>query len=160
MLASEGLRSDVVDAALSVGFDDPLIAREKVRALEGLRTSEDYQPLVTALKRAGNILPKGFAGAVDENLLTQDAEKALYTAFIAIKDRVVEKTSKLDFRGALADIASLRKHVDAFFDTVMVMDKDPGVKANRLALLAGITGLFSRIADFSRLVLSTEEREK
>jgi glycyl-tRNA synthetase beta chain len=77
-----------------------------------------------------------------------------------IKDRVTDKTAKLDFRGALADIASLRKHVDAFFDTVMVMDKDAEVKNNRLALLAGITGLFSQIADFSRLVLSTEETKK
>jgi hypothetical protein len=31
------------------------------------------------------------------------------------------------------------------------------MKNNRLALLAGVTGLFSGIADFSRLVLSTEE---
>ena len=116
------------------------------------RTSEDYQPLVTALKRAGNILPKDFAGTVKKGLLKQDAEKALYEAFTEIKDRVKEKTAKLDFRGALADIASLRKPVDAFFDTVMVMDKDAEVKNNRLALLAGITGLFSRIADFSRLV--------
>ncbi len=157
MLASEGFRSDVVDAALSVNFDDPLIAREKVRALDALRTSEDYQPLVTALKRAGNILPKKFEGAVKKALLKQDAEKALYAAYTEIKDRVMGKTEKLDFRGALADIASLRKQVDAFFDTVMVMDKDAEVKNNRLALLAGITGLFSQIADFSRLVLSTEE---
>jgi len=160
MLAAEGFRSDVVDAALSVSFDDPQTAREKVRALDALRTSEDYQPLVTALKRAGNILPKGFAGAVRENLLQLDAEKALHAAFTQIKDRVAEKTARLDFRGALADIASLRKSVDAFFDTVMVMDKDPEVKANRLALLAGITGLFSQIADFSRLVLSAEGEAK
>jgi glycyl-tRNA synthetase beta subunit len=40
----------------------------------------------------------------------------------------------------------------------MVMDKDAAVKNHRLALLAGITGLFSGIADFSRLVLSTEEK--
>jgi glycyl-tRNA synthetase beta chain len=158
-LASEGLRSDVVDAALSVDFDDPLIGREKVRALEVLRKSEDYQPLVTALKRAGNILPKGFTGAAREALLTLDAEKNLYAAFMEIRDRVTEKTAKLDFQGALADIASLRKPVDAFFDTVMVMDKDPAVKENRLALLAGITGLFSRIADFSRLVLGSEEKQ-
>ncbi len=160
MLASEGLRSDVVDAALSVGFDDPLIGREKVRALDGLRTSEDYQPLVTALKRAGNILPKEFAGSIKKGLLKLDAEKALYDAFTEIKDRVKEKTDHLDFSGALSDIASLRKSVDAFFDTVMVMDKDAEVKNNRLALLAGITGLFSQIADFSRLVLSTEETKK
>jgi glycyl-tRNA synthetase beta chain len=158
ILASEGIRSDVVDAALSVGFDDPLIAREKVRALDGLRTSEDYQPLVTALKRAGNILPKDFVGTVKKGVLTADAEQALNDAFTEIADRVKEKTTKLDFRGALADIASLRKPVDAFFDTVMVMDKDEEVRTNRLALLAGVTGLFAGIADFSRLVLSTEEK--
>jgi glycyl-tRNA synthetase beta chain len=157
MLASEGVRSDVVDAALSVKFDDPLIAREKVRALDALRTSEDYQPLVTALKRAGNILPKEFAGTVKKDLLKQDEEKELFAAYLEIKDRATEKIAKLDFRGALADIASLRKRVDAFFDRVMVMDKDAEVKNNRLALLAGITGLFAEIADFSRLVLSAEE---
>ena len=157
MLSSERFRSDVVDAALSVGFDDPLIAREKVRALDMLRTSVDYQPLVTALKRAGNILPKKFEGTIKKSLLKLDAEKALYEAYMEIKDRVREKTALLDFRGALADIASLRKPVDAFFDTVMVMDKEADMKANRLALLAGITGLFSGIADFSRLVLSAEE---
>jgi glycyl-tRNA synthetase beta chain len=160
ILASEGIRSDVVDAALSVGFDDPLIAREKVRALDGLRTSEDYQPLVTALKRAGNILPKDFAGTVKKGVLKLDAEKALHAAFMEINDRVKEKTAMLDFQGALADIASLRKSVDAFFDTVMVMDKDDEVKANRLALLAGVTGLFAGIADFSRLVLGTENMEQ
>jgi len=123
-----------------------------------MRTSEDYQPLVTALKRAGNILPKKFEGSVKKSLLKEDAEKALYAAYAEIKDRVKDKTTKLDFRGALADIASLRKTVDAFFDKVLVMDKDADVKNNRLALLAGITGLFSGIADFSRLSLSAEEK--
>ncbi|MHB8843864.1 MAG: glycine--tRNA ligase subunit beta [Nitrospirota bacterium] len=157
MLTTEGLRSDVVDAALSGIFDDPLVAREKVRALDAWRTSEDYRPLVTALKRAGNILPKDFSGSVKKGLLKEDAEKDLFAAYTDIKDRVKEKTTKLDFRGALADIASLRRQVDAFFDKVMVMDKAAEVKNNRLALLAGITGLFSGIADFSRLVLSAEE---
>jgi glycyl-tRNA synthetase beta chain len=156
ILSAEGFRSDVVDAALSVGFDDPVLAREKVKALDGLRTTADYQPLVTALKRAGNILPKEFSGTIKKSLLKLDAEKALYAAYSEIKDRTIEKTATLDYRGALADIASLRKPVDAFFDTVMVMDKDAEVKANRLALLAGVTGLFSGIADFSRLVLSAE----
>ena len=158
MLTTEGLRSDVVDAALSGPFDDPLVAKEKVRALDAWRTSDDYRPLVTALKRAGNILPKDFTGAVKKGLLKEDAEKELFAAYTDIKDRVKEKTASLDFRGALADIASLRKPVDAFFDKVMVMDKDADVKNNRLALLAGITGLFGGIADFARLVLSSEEK--
>lgn len=158
MLASEGLRPDIIDAALSVAFDDPIIAGEKVRALDALRTSVDYEPFVTALKRAGNILPKKFEGTVKKGLLHADAEKALYDSYMEIKDRVVAKTTQLDFRGALTDIASLRKPVDAFFDSVMVMDKNADVKANRLALLAGITNLFAGIADFSRLMLSVEEK--
>lgn len=157
MLTSEGMRPDVVDAALSVDFDDPLSSREKVRALEAMRTSEDYLPLVTALKRAGNILPEKFSGAVKKSLLKQEEEKALYVAYMEIKDRVAEKTMKLDFRGALTDIASLRRPVDAFFEKVMVMDKDEDVRNNRLALLSGIVGLFAEIADFSRLVLSAED---
>jgi glycyl-tRNA synthetase beta chain len=159
MLTTEGLRSDVVDAALSGPFDDPLVAREKVRALDAWRTSDDYRPLVTALKRAGNIVPKDFSGTVKKGLLKEDAEKELFTAYSDIRDRVKDRTAKLDFRGALADIASLRRPVDAFFDKVMVMDKDAEVKQNRLALLAGITGLFSGIADFSRLVLSADEKQ-
>jgi glycyl-tRNA synthetase beta chain len=158
VLTAEGIRSDVVEAALAGPFDDPLVAREKVRALDAWQTSDDYRPLVTALKRAGNIVPKDFTGAVKKGLLREEAEKELFTAFADIKDRVKDKTEKLDFRGALADIASLRSNVDAFFDKVMVMDKDAEVKQNRLALLAGITGLFSGIADFSRLVLSAEEK--
>jgi glycyl-tRNA synthetase beta chain len=156
MLTAEGLRSDVVDAALSVSFDDPLVAREKVRALDGWRASADYQPLVTALKRAGNIVPRNFRGAVRKDMLKEDAEKELAEAFEEIKDRVEERTAKLDFRGALGDIALLRRPVDAFFEKVMVMDKNEAVKNNRLALLASVTGLFSDIADFSRLELSTE----
>jgi glycyl-tRNA synthetase beta chain len=158
MLTTEGLRTDVVDAALSVSFDDPLLAKEKVKALDAWRTSEDYQPLVTALKRAGNIIPKDFHGTIMSSVLKEDAEKGLFAAYSEIMGRVTEKAAKLDFRGALADIASLRKPVDAFFDTVMVMDKDAAVKNNRLALLAGITGLFSQIADFSRLELSGEKK--
>ena len=160
MLTTDGLRSDVVDAALSVSFDDPLVAKERVRALDAWRTSEDYQPLVTALKRAGNIVPKDFKGTAKRMLLRDDAEKALHDAFRAIEDSVRKKTEALDFRGALTDIASLRQPVDAFFDKVMVMDKDAEVKNNRLALLAGITGLFSAIADFSRLELSAEKTKQ
>lgn len=156
MLVSEGLRPDVVEAALSVDFDDPLIAREKARALDALRMSEDYLPLVTALKRAGNILPENFEAAVKKSLLRQAEEKALFEAYTDVKVRVEEKTRRLDFRGAFLDIASLRRPVDAFFDKVMVMDKDADVRNNRLALLAGITRLFGGIADFSRLVLSAE----
>jgi glycyl-tRNA synthetase beta chain len=51
----------------------------------------------------------------------------------------------------LGRLAALRTPVDAFFDHVMVMDDDPVVRQNRLALLARLKGLFDRIADLSVL---------
>ena len=41
--------------------------------------------------------------------------------------------------------------VDEFFDQVMVMAEDPKLRANRLALLAQLQGLFAGVADLSRL---------
>ncbi len=46
----------------------------------------------------------------------------------------------------------LFRSVDGFFDGVMVMDKDPGIRENRLAILAMVSSLFERIADFRKVV--------
>ena len=39
----------------------------------------------------------------------------------------------------------------AFFDAVLVMDKDEAIRRNRLALLTRIHELFSRLADFRKI---------
>jgi glycyl-tRNA synthetase beta chain len=44
--------------------------------------------------------------------------------------------------------------VDAFFEAVMVMDPDAEVRRRRLQLLAFVLGSFSRMADFSKLVIA------
>jgi len=51
----------------------------------------------------------------------------------------------------LTRLATLRPAVDAFFDGVMVNAEDPALRRNRLALLAGVRQLFTRIADLSLL---------
>ena len=56
-----------------------------------------------------------------------------------------------DFAAALAQLASLKAPVDAFFDGVMVMAEDAAVRANRIALLARLAELFNRVADISLL---------
>ena len=51
----------------------------------------------------------------------------------------------------LRSLASLRAPVDRFFDDVLVMAEDAGVRANRLGLLSATLSLFYRIADISKL---------
>ena len=57
----------------------------------------------------------------------------------------------LDYAAGLRALASLKAPVDAFFDKVMVMDKDPRVRANRIGFLGMLHGTMNRIADLSKL---------
>jgi glycyl-tRNA synthetase beta chain len=57
-----------------------------------------------------------------------------------------------NYQAALVEISKLRPGVDEFFDKVMVMVEEEGVRANRLALLAKLLKEFSTIADFSEIV--------
>jgi glycyl-tRNA synthetase beta chain len=52
-------------------------------------------------------------------------------------------------------MARMRQPVDAFFDGVLVMDKDEGIRKNRLALLREVFSLFLQVADFSKIVTET-----
>jgi glycyl-tRNA synthetase beta chain len=66
--------------------------------------------------------------------------------------RVVEpKFATRRYTEALTALAALRPAIDGFFDSVMVMAEDPALRANRLALLKSIQGLFLHAADLSRL---------
>jgi glycyl-tRNA synthetase beta chain len=56
------------------------------------------------------------------------------------------------YREAIEKIATLRPHVDGFFDKVMVMAPEPEIRKNRLALIASVLSEFSKVADFSEIV--------
>jgi glycyl-tRNA synthetase beta chain len=104
-----------------------------------------------AFKRVGNIIKGGVDNPVQAELFEADCERALATAIAATRQSVADQVSKADYGAALQTIAALREPVDAFFDGVMVMAEDEKVKANRLALLTQVAGLFADIADFTRI---------
>ncbi len=55
-------------------------------------------------------------------------------------------------REAIEQLSALAEPVDRFFTDVLVMAKEPKIRANRLSLLKAIRDLALSIADFSRLV--------
>ncbi|MDQ7010945.1 MAG: glycine--tRNA ligase subunit beta, partial [Mariprofundaceae bacterium] len=118
------------------------------RLLTGFAGSETGQAVVAANKRIANILKKAgdVSGDVDEALLTEGAEKALFDALMAAESSFPEAPD-----AQLETLASLRGPVDRFFDDVMVMCEDEKLRHNRLALLARLRRLFLRLADVSRL---------
>ena len=88
---------------------------------------------------------------VNETLLSSGAEHDLHSRLAALRPEVLEKLTAGDYTSAMRLLATLRDHVDAFFDTVLVMAEDKAVRANRLALLARIHALFLETADISLL---------
>ena len=123
---------------------------EAVRAFSALPEADS---LAAANKRIANILKQ--AGAVppqfDPALLTLPEEKALATAYRGLQARVEKAYGGLHYTDALKELAALKAPVDAFFDKVMVMDKDAKVRDNRVALLGTLHGTMNRIADLSKL---------
>ena len=151
ILTSEGYPIDVADAVLSANFDDIVKSVKIVKALSELKKRPDFEPLAIGFKRAVNITKGTVRTTVDTSLFQHQAEKELYEASNKVKEKVSEFAQKEDFDRALLEVAVIKGPVDAFFDGVLVMDKDEKIKNNRLALLWGVSDIFSGFADFSKI---------
>jgi glycyl-tRNA synthetase beta chain len=154
-IEQEGARPDVAEAVLAAGFDDLVATRLRLRALKNFIEQPAFADLAVAFKRAANILGEAPGGRVDEKLFQQPEESALWRALEQLRPRFEEAVRADDFSRALElAAAALRRPVDEFFERVLVNDdQHPEWRQNRLSLLAGITGLVSAVADFSRLQL-------
>jgi glycyl-tRNA synthetase beta chain len=159
---TSGFAYDVVAATLAAGDDDVTDAVARAKALTAVRGSEDFAAISAAFKRIKNILrqageksaDEAISERVDEALLVEPAEKALFAESTKLASVVEELSSQRKYGGALEKIATLRPSVDQFFDTVMVMAPEAEIRKNRLALIASVLSEFSKIADFSEIVTS------
>jgi glycyl-tRNA synthetase beta chain len=145
---------EMFDAVLATRPASPLDFDARLRALVQFLQLPDAASLAAANKRIANILRKagGPVGDVyDSERLIDPAELVLAEQVAAIAKQVEPRFAARDYTPALQQLAALRQAVDAFFDSVMVMADDPTLRANRLALLNRMRGLFMRAADLSRL---------
>ena len=157
-------RYDTVRAALASGSDVPYEAFLRAQALHNLRGSENLEALCVAAKRIKNILAKSASqsdwspGEVDQNLLAEEAECRLYSAYLAL-DRDTQALARAgDYQLALEAISTLRPTVDTFFDKVLVMAEDKAVRENRLRLLGKLDRMFSEIAQFAEIASEAETK--
>jgi len=123
---------------------------EAVRAFSALPEAES---LAAANKRIANILKqaKQVPADFDPSLMVLPEEKNLATTFSRMRQDVDHAFGQLDYTTALKALAALKAPVDAFFDKVMVMDKDARVRDNRIGFLGTLHGTMNRIADLSKL---------
>jgi glycyl-tRNA synthetase beta chain len=142
------------DAVLATRPASALDFDARLRALVQFLQLPDAASLAAANKRIANLLKKvsGPVGeTVDAARLIDPAEQVLAEQVVAIAREVEPKFAARDYTAALQQLSALRAAVDQFFDSVMVNAEDPALRANRLALLNRMRGLFMRAADLSRL---------
>ena len=158
VLRDSGSRHDLLDAVISADSDDILQITQRAEALSALLSSTDGQNLLAGYKRAANILSaeekkdgKTYAGAIDQDTLKLPEETDLAFAVDAVHAAVSSHVGKDDYKGAMAELATLRAPVDAFFPAVLVNDADLAVRSNRLNLLARLRDTMHLVADFGKV---------
>ena len=132
----------------------PVDFNARLLAVNAFSKLEEAPALAAANKRIQNILRKAAKSEraiLDSALLKEAAEKELYDQMMKLSTEVDGLFDKGEYTIALSRLSSLRSVVDAFFDQVMVMDEDPALRANRLALLEKLGEMFLRTADLSQL---------
>ena len=151
-LRDAGVKADTIDAVLACGIEEPMVLAARARALEAARTEqpEVFADLATAFARANNLRDTKLGTGYKKAELSE-VECALSEAVIAAEEAVGAALREDRFADTLTALAALRAPVDRFFETTMVMDDDPEVRANRLKLLNRFANAFAHVADFGAM---------
>ena len=153
-LREQGASPQEIDAVLALRPQRLADVAQRLQAVRAFAELPEAPALAAANKRIGNILKKSegeVAATVNEPLLVEPAEKALYAAMQATVPTANAQFDAGDYTASLQSLAALRVTVDAFFDSVMVNAEDAALKANRLGLLKQLHEAMNRVADLSRL---------
>ena len=158
LLEQRGYDVRSVRAVVHGGIEQvsPLEARMKLEALAHMSGSEALLGVAALLKRVKNIT-KGVTSHASEwagvqGRLVEPAERALWDQINARAAGIRAAAAKGDYREAFTGIAALQPAVAKFFDDVLVMAEDEGLRQARLALVAALRDLILEIADLSEIV--------
>lgn len=152
-LAERGYSAIEIESVLSrlfVRLDQIPRQLDAVRAFSRLAEAPG---LAAANKRIANILRQAgeVPGDFDAALFSQEEEKDLAGAIAALQPDFEKAYKAGDYTGALMTLSALKGPVDAYFDKVLVMDRDERVRKNRIGFLGKLHATMNRIADLSKL---------
>ncbi|MGH8726027.1 MAG: glycine--tRNA ligase subunit beta [Burkholderiales bacterium] len=145
-----------VDAVLINQPQHLNVVPRQLEAVKAFQAMPEAESLAAANKRVANILKQARAkgesfSKTERNALKDPAELALFRALESTAGKAFPMFERGDYTGYLKSFAVLKKPVDAFFDSVMVMADEEALRRNRLALLRDLRDAMNRVADISKL---------
>jgi glycyl-tRNA synthetase beta chain len=131
-----------------------------VKALDSLKNSPNFEPLILIFKRVNNIIRDQPPFRINSGLLVEKDERELYTTFCIIRDNVLPLIKSGDFSQAQKIIFRIKSSINNFFDNVLVMTDEKRIQRNRLALLQAVNKTLFQVADYSQIVIQGQNSSK
>ena len=153
-VAGKPFTSAEIDAVLSQAPGQINDLLERLTAVREFNALAPATQLAAANKRISNILKKTttvIPAICSSKLLQIPAESALYKALESITPALTSAYEKRQFVEVLKSLVALSAPIDQFFADVMVMDPNPELRDNRLALLQQLHQKMNLVADLGKL---------
>jgi glycyl-tRNA synthetase len=153
VLREWGLRHDVVQATLAESGDNPHRSLQSAQALQDWVERENWEPVLIAYARCKRIVRpildqvRGYQ--VDRAAFVEEASRDLWAAYQQATQNV---EADRDMDQVMTALEQLTHPINAFFDTVLVMDEDETLRQNRLALVYAIAAIPDGVVDLSQIM--------
>ena len=149
---------DEVAAAMEAGWASSLTdLADRVESLHAVREDANFLSILDSAKRIANITAGHASTSVDAKKLEHETEKRLNELADAVGTHIDELLAERRYRTALESFAALAPELEKFFDDVMVMVDDEGVRRNRMSLLRKVGNAVMKIADVTKIVVDRRD---
>jgi glycyl-tRNA synthetase beta chain len=154
-----GFAYDEIAAAMEAGWASSLTDLvDRITALKGMRNEANFLSILDSAKRIANITSgQESAARVDPSKLETDVERRLADLAKHVVEQIEELIAERNYKLALETFAAMAPELETFFDEVMVMVEDEGVRRNRMALLRTVGNAVMKIADVTKIVVDRRE---
>lgn len=151
LLQEQGVRYDVIDSLLETDKSKIDLLLRKALVLNKEVEDSNFKLVVDSFTRVINISTKARIAETNPKLYKEAVETELYDQFTAIKDAI---TKLEDPEQILEQLKLLKEPIDAYFDKVMIMVDDVGLRQQRLGLMLLIAQTIQQYTDFNKLVFA------
>ena len=156
-MKEEKIRHDIIQASThSLNLDQSVVIFVKGKTLNKIINKPDGIDLISIYKRASNILDNelksnklDLSNTTDPGIFKTELEKNLFKKITELRKYFQSINKDENFEQSLSNLAETKKVVFDFFDNVIVNDKDPTIKKNRLELIQMLCKTFDNYVNFS-----------
>lgn len=159
LLQDHNVRYDVADAVLRADTGRVDVTVKKAQFLMAQLKDPGFKQDVEAFSRVTNISKKSTdpAAETDSGLLKEPQEKQLFELTEEQLQAVAGHLANGRVNEAYIGLKSLAPAIHDYFDNIMVMVQDEGLKENRLAQMSETARVITSFADFQAIVFHSEE---